>query len=363
MSYFRPYKKFKSDYTPPYDKELLAKPVGELDISDALKKVLTDGFVKDLYGIVKKSEREICGVKFFNRKHLTELKGALARLNVEFRPDARDSADGGEAGGNLRAANNGMRNAANGRNSRGENGAQNGSNGNRSFGSAGGRNSRGENGAQNGLNDRRFGGANDRNSRGAGGRDPRGENRAQNGASDRSSRGLTDRNSSGENNRNPRGTNGKPPQKDARFQTAKPSEPIVKRTGPLTEADWTKYTRNGRWGYIDSSTNQIKIQPVYDEIFAFKEGVACAEKNEKFGYIDAENNVVIPFEYDLGMSFKEGLACVTKNNKTGYIARDGSVAIDFRFDAAMSFENGSARVKEGGKWMEIDKNGHTVKIY
>ncbi|MDR1939530.1 MAG: WG repeat-containing protein [Clostridiales bacterium] len=309
MAFKRPHnKKPKSNYAPPYAKEILDKPVAELDISDALKELLTNGFIKDVYAIAKRAEREMYGVKFFNKKHLAELKRALQKIGVEFKPDeppqtAASETDlaadgsGAETGRAAERPPQGRRAEADGRDRRDRRGGES-REGVQGFGN--GKNSRGQ---------------------------------------------LRDR-----------------PERGRAQKIQPPPEP-KRPVGPLTEADWTKYTRNGRWGYIDSSTNQIKVQPVYDEIFAFREGLACAEKNEKFGYIDTQSNVVIPFEYDLGMSFKDGLACVTKNNRTGYISKDGEVVIDFRFEAAMPFEEGVARVKEDGKWLDIDKGGATLKVY
>ncbi|MDR1905920.1 MAG: WG repeat-containing protein [Clostridiales bacterium] len=306
MAFYKPHKKQRQNYVPPYDKELLSKPVADLNISDALKEVLINGFVTDLCAIVKRNEREIFGVKFFNKKHLTELKKELTALGVDFRQDPR------EPEGSLSEK----------------------SEKEEAF-----RQQSSENISQNSVKNR------DIDSRKA--NKPifaeNGKNRTKEIFGDRAKASAST-------------------QKQAK-PALKPAPVAARPAGPLTEADWTKYTRNGRWGYIDPSTNRIKIQPVYDEIFAFKEGLACAEKSDLFGYIDVDSNVVIPFEYELGMSFKEGLACVTKNNKTGFIDKEGTVVIDFRFEAAMSFEDGVARVKEDGKWVDIDKNGVTVKVY
>ncbi|MDR2090222.1 MAG: WG repeat-containing protein [Clostridiales bacterium] len=520
MSYYKPHKKFRPSYVPPYDKELLRTPVSELAIGGDVKKVLTDSFIKDLYGVVKRSESDIRSIRALKPEYFLELKSAVDALNIDFRHDEPESerrrgeaferrgesayaggregggfSDGEKDGGSNRFSDDGRRgggisnggksgaiekdggadgnksaddgkiNGNNGNaggagnerggrflsekrnenrfsnNGRNERNDRNGKDGNKFSNDAG--NERGDRFSNNGkaggtksengrfLSDGKAGGnkfSNDaenergdrfsNNGRNAGNAKPDGKRQDGNKfSSDKRNDGKPENGFAGgrkadgnksesgrfsNNGRNDRNAgngkdkfandkkNGAP---DKRGESAKGggnsvvkgarndaerfgySEvrsaangaekpvPAVKKTGPLSAEDWTKYTRNGRFGYIDSATNRITIQPVYDEIFAFKEGLACAEKNEKFGYIDAENNVVIPFEYDLGMSFKEGLACVTKNNKTGFIGHNGEVVVDFRFEAAMSFENGAARVKEGGKWVDIDKDGHTIKIY
>ena len=323
------HKKNGNSYIPPYDRELLNKPVAELNIGDALKEILINGAVKDVSGIVKRSEREMFSVKFFSKKYLIELKREMSALGVDFRreeaanlPGAAGAKDGDRP--ELPAV------------YRPEPEERDG-----------------------GL--KRF----DRLRRG-GERDFKPETAVK----ERRGEAVDKKDA-----RRPflHGKNGGTfkEEKDSRSRgdgqkidnNQLKAVAVQKKSGPLSESDWTKYTRNGRWGYVDSSTNQIKIQPIYDEIFQFREGLACAEKNQMFGYIDVSNNAVIPFEYELGMSFKDGLACVTKNGKTGFIDRTGNVVIDFRFDAAMSFEDGVARVKEAGQWADIDKEGKTVKTY
>lgn len=77
----------------------------------------------------------------------------------------------------------------------------------------------------------------------------------------------------------------------------------------------------------------------------FKDGLAAAELDEKCGYINPENEVVIPFDYETAMSFSEGYASVVKGGKCGYINKDNEVVIPFVYDAATPFEGGEAKVK------------------
>ncbi|MDR3292891.1 MAG: WG repeat-containing protein [Clostridiales bacterium] len=401
MNKGKPYKKVRAQYVPPYDKELLARPVSDLDLSDALKEILTNGYIKDLYGIVRRSEREMFGVKFFNKKHLTELKHALSALSVDFREEVREeenaeAIDGADEKSDAqkteavsanvkpfdpkagrrpdRNDNRGDRN--DNRRDRNDNrGDRNGASVDRrqdavAAGAERGRaQSVGENADRRPNAERNTGFGNgkpkiDQNRKQLG--DPAKNRQKDGGSGDRREQPNSgNREKSGKKSIYGYATDlikffqEKIPQ----GERPKAADEPTKNTPISPEENWTKYTRNGRYGYIEPGTNQIKIQPVYEEIFAFREGLACAEKNELFGYVDPQNNVIIPFDYELGMSFKEGLACVTKHGKSGFIDREGNVAIPFRFDAAMPFNDGVARVKESEKWEEIDKSGKVVKIY
>lgn len=52
------------------------------------------------------------------------------------------------------------------------------------------------------------------------------------------------------------------------------------------------------------------IKPQYEDAQLFSEDLAAVKQNGKWGYIDTDNKVVIPFEYDLAYEFNEGKAIV-----------------------------------------------------
>jgi len=51
-----------------------------------------------------------------------------------------------------------------------------------------------------------------------------------------------------------------------------------------------------KYGVIDKSGNWV-IAPQYEDVFGSR-GIFAASKGGKFGYVDAKNNVLVPFEYD-----------------------------------------------------------------
>lgn len=58
------------------------------------------------------------------------------------------------------------------------------------------------------------------------------------------------------------------------------------------------------------------IKPQYEEAELFGEGdLAAVKKDGKWGYIDKDNKVVIPFQFDLAYSFSEGYAVVAKSSR------------------------------------------------
>lgn len=147
--------------------------------------------------------------------------------------------------------------------------------------------------------------------------------------------------------------------------TVKPAKPPRPKIVPVREEPdaYVKVNKGGKWGFKERNGKQ-KVEPVYDEVFCYKENLCCVEKDEKFGFIDREGEVVIPIVYDCATSFSEGYAVVFKKDKCAYIDKENNNVTDFVFDAATPVIDGECRVKKDGKWgeMHISKNekGETV---
>jgi len=118
-----------------------------------------------------------------------------------------------------------------------------------------------------------------------------------------------------------------------------------------------------KYGYMDNEGNLI-IPYKYDRAFDFSEGLALvySKKNriDYYGYIDEQGNEVIPLQYEFGESFSQGLALVRQNRKFGFVDNRGEIVIPFKFDDADSFENGKARVKIKNRQIFIDKSGNEI---
>ncbi len=138
-------------------------------------------------------------------------------------------------------------------------------------------------------------------------------------------------------------------------------EPVTtKLFEPLECSNWRKIQKGGKWGFYDGFKTVIPC--MYDEVYGFVEGLCSVELDEKCGYIDTHNNIVIDFKYEMAMSFSEGFAVVEKGGKCGYINLKGEEVIPFIYDAATKFEEGEAKVKKDGKWGTIDTTGNVVWI-
>jgi hypothetical protein len=102
---------------------------------------------------------------------------------------------------------------------------------------------------------------------------------------------------------------------------------------------------NGKGGFIDAS-GAIVIEPIYEKVYPFSDGLAAVQVDRKWGYIDAQGKMIIEPRFASPGFFSEGLAsfCDARNGRWGYIDEQGQVVIQPRFDTADGFRKGLARV-------------------
>ncbi|GAA4045295.1 hypothetical protein GCM10022409_34150 [Hymenobacter glaciei] len=99
---------------------------------------------------------------------------------------------------------------------------------------------------------------------------------------------------------------------------------------------WLRVRLNGHWGLIDS-TGQVQLEPSYDEIEPFSDGMAAVKQTGKWGFIDlAGREVIAPMYSHVWRSFHEGFAAVdttTQPNKNavGFINKQNQAITAFKY--------------------------------
>ncbi|WP_237561870.1 WG repeat-containing protein [Flagellimonas algicola] len=116
------------------------------------------------------------------------------------------------------------------------------------------------------------------------------------------------------------------------------------------------FMKDNGYGYLNKQ-GEIVIEPIYEGTYDFHEGLGAFLLNKKFGFLNKEGKVVINNEYENVGDFSNGLCAVQKNGKWGYIDHKGKVGIAFEFDAVRDFNEGFASVQKQNKVGFIDKNG------
>lgn len=119
---------------------------------------------------------------------------------------------------------------------------------------------------------------------------------------------------------------------------------------------------NSGWGFIDE-TGSFVIKPVYDGVADFKDGYAVVRKGRKRGIINISGEIVIPLKYDLLDNFSEGLClamvAASREYLDGqyiYLDKVGNLAFSATFSRASSFSEGLAVVSpcNNGKVLGVD---------
>ncbi|MDX2098308.1 MAG: WG repeat-containing protein [Leptolyngbyaceae cyanobacterium bins.59] len=122
---------------------------------------------------------------------------------------------------------------------------------------------------------------------------------------------------------------------------------------------------DGKLGFIDPIGNfvippKLDFSPIsmFRGAYLFSEGLARIDIQGRWGYIDKTGEFAIPPQYDSGDAFAEGIARIERNHHYGYIDRTGRVIVPPQFEsAAATFSEGLAAVEIDHLHGYIDKTG------
>lgn len=137
---------------------------------------------------------------------------------------------------------------------------------------------------------------------------------------------------------------------------------IVSGESRMRVGDYYIFKQNDSYGLIDKDLN-VLIEPIYDGLFkGEKSSLLLAKKKDKYGYLDTEGRVVVPFEYEIGTLEKNGLMVVKKDNKIGVINHKNEVVVNFEYDG-IYYENTKNFVGiKNGEYFLINAFGENTKI-
>ncbi len=117
-----------------------------------------------------------------------------------------------------------------------------------------------------------------------------------------------------------------------------------------------------KYGFVDEQ-GKVKIPYIYDYASEFSCGYALVRKGDKTYYIDKNNNPAFGShngKYTFFYDFSENLCVAFDGEKYGFLDTNGKVALTFEYDDAYNFSEGLACVKKGDKYGFVDKRGNVV---
>ncbi|MBD3327809.1 hypothetical protein GF340_00735 [Candidatus Peregrinibacteria bacterium] len=117
---------------------------------------------------------------------------------------------------------------------------------------------------------------------------------------------------------------------------------------------------NGNDFIIDKQGNIVKEFSDTDIFYGFASDLCGIFKNNHYGFVDNQGNVVIRPQFDLVDAFSDELAVAKKRGEFGYINKNGEFVIEPQFEHAGKFSQQLAPVKRQGKWGYINTNGEII---
>jgi len=120
---------------------------------------------------------------------------------------------------------------------------------------------------------------------------------------------------------------------------------------------------NEREGYIDKEDNMV-IEPIYEFAGKFCGGIASVQKNGLYGAIDKKNNIIIPFKYDFVYSNHGGVSMVEikdgKIRKFGLLNSKGETILPCIYDSIIWKTDNVIWAEKNGQLGAIDNNNNII---
>jgi len=134
--------------------------------------------------------------------------------------------------------------------------------------------------------------------------------------------------------------------------------------------DLTIFDRNGLapvskdnvFGLINSE-GEVVLPLEYQSVVLSTVNAYSVSKNNKWGFVTKFNQVIIPIEYDLTSDFIENVCAVKMKNKWGFIDLLNQVVIPIEYDGCTDFKSGIAGVVKDKKWGVINKSNELIIDY
>ena len=116
-------------------------------------------------------------------------------------------------------------------------------------------------------------------------------------------------------------------------------------------------------GFLDLCGKEVI--PVEYQFLSYYEEYIIAERDDNYGIINLQNEIIIPFEYKEIGEYTKDMPIRVKNSRfqEGYIDINNRIVIPFGiYNNCGDFQNGYAAVRDNMTNIFIDKNGDKLEI-
>jgi hypothetical protein len=118
------------------------------------------------------------------------------------------------------------------------------------------------------------------------------------------------------------------------------------------------FERENRYGYLDKQKN-IVIEPKFDDAYSFYNNHAIIKLGKKYGIINGNGEFEIEPTFD-DIYYYKGFYKTKLNGKNGYLNSDLKVILNTEYDNVEGFINGLAVVEKDRKYGLINEKGEFV---
>ncbi len=113
------------------------------------------------------------------------------------------------------------------------------------------------------------------------------------------------------------------------------------------------------YGLIDTSGAWV-VQPAYQLITHFSDGIAAVYRDHKYGFIRLNGDVIVEPSLDYAFAFNNGLAPVVLNGRYGMIDSEGEMRVPAKYEALGTYSEGLIAFREDYEWGYINVSGDVV---
>ena len=157
------------------------------------------------------------------------------------------------------------------------------------------------------------------------------------------------------------------------IRTQEYTTPPINWVSDVSESDsLAVYATPNKRGYINVKNGEIVVDAEtnnYRKAWVFSEGLAAVMKDGRIGFINAQNEVVIPFQFDYSSKCKmldfgylfHGSLCIMTNKEgaLGLIDRSGNWVVEPSYDEIWApHKSGYRVVIKGGIYGVLDSDGN-----
>ena len=123
------------------------------------------------------------------------------------------------------------------------------------------------------------------------------------------------------------------------------------------------YLQNGHYGYLDDEGKEL-CPPIYDKIQPFRNGVSLVRKNGLWGCVNYDLDEVIPCEFNIleYASKNKPRYLGKKNNRWGMVDNNNNVMLDFIYDEIRGEKNGTIILISNENYGLADLDGNIIII-